>query len=409
MGESLMLGDRLRVARKTRGFSAAQLAQRVAVSVSLIQKLESGARRATPSLALALARALRFGPEVLTGQPYYGNPEAEDEVHAVIPELRRILLCFDAPDELETRPRCLPVLASEVDQIGALRRDARYVPMGPLLPAVITELSHVALGAHGDEQQKAFWHLARAYRAVNSLAHKMGHHDLGNTALERVRWAADRSGDPLMQVTAGFLVAGSMLRQGATESARRKLKGLRGELERLQPERSYSDDALAVDGALLLKLAVVDSRENNPDGADAFLREAGQIARMAGNRDSPAYEMNFGPTNIKIHTVHSLIDTGDSEQALARLAEWGQGGTEWAPPATTVGERSSHHYIDVASARLGQGDRGGAFAELKQARKIAPNHTRFHPSVRETLGSLLRMDTHPSAELSTFCAWAGVA
>ncbi|MFF2928069.1 helix-turn-helix domain-containing protein [Streptomyces celluloflavus] len=57
-----MLGDRLRVARKTRGLSAAQLAQRVAISVSLLQKLESGARKATPSLILALARALHFGP-----------------------------------------------------------------------------------------------------------------------------------------------------------------------------------------------------------------------------------------------------------------------------------------------------------------------------------------------------------
>ncbi|MFF0568267.1 helix-turn-helix domain-containing protein [Streptomyces sp. NPDC004041] len=134
MGESLMLGDRLRVARKTRGLSAAQLAQRVAISVSLLQKLESGARKATPSLILAPARALQFGPEVLTGQPYYGEAEAEDGVHTVIPELRRILLCFDTPDELETRPRALPVLASEVDQIAALRRDARYVPMRPLLP-----------------------------------------------------------------------------------------------------------------------------------------------------------------------------------------------------------------------------------------------------------------------------------
>ncbi|WP_253208380.1 hypothetical protein [Streptomyces sp. YPW6] len=273
---------------------------------------------------------------------------------------------------------------------------------------MITELTHVALGARGEGQQKAFWHLARAYRAVNSLAHKMGHHDLGNTALERVRWAADRTGDPLMQVTAGFLVAGSMLRQGATKTARRKLTGLRAELERLQPEGAYSDDALSVDGALLLKLAVVDSRENNPEGAEELLREAEQLAGMAGNRDSLAYEMSFGPTNIKIHTVHTLIDTGDNAQALVRLAEWGEGGAGWMPPASTVGERSSHHHIDVASARLAEGDRSGAFAELKRARKIAPNHTRFHPSVRETLGSLVRMDAHPSAELSAFGVWAGV-
>ncbi|WEH18427.1 helix-turn-helix transcriptional regulator [Streptomyces sp. VNUA24] len=410
MSENLTLGDRLRTARRTRKLSAAQLAQKVAVSPSYVQKLESGARKASPSLVLALAKALRFGPEVLTGQPYYGEPEAEDGVHAVIPELRRLLLCYDSPDDLEIAPRALPVLASEVDQVAALRRDARYAPMGPLLPPIITELTHVALGGGNGDQSKAFWHLARAYRAVNSLAHKMGHHDLSNTALERVRWAADRSGDPLMQFTAGYLVAGAMLRQGAYSPARRKLLALRTELERFQPERSFTQDALAVDGALLLKLAVLEARENNSDRADDYLREAEQVAGMAGNRDSLAYEMSFGPTNIRIHEVHAMIDMGDTEQALARLTEWSPvSGGEWAPPSTTVGERSSHHFIDVASAKLAVGDRPGAFADLKRARKVAPNHTRFHPSVRETTAALLRMDSHPSNELSAFGSWTGLS
>ncbi|MFF4520454.1 helix-turn-helix domain-containing protein [Streptomyces bluensis] len=410
MSENLTLGDRLRTARRTRKLSAAQLAQKVAISPSYVQKLESGARKASPSLVLALAKALRFGPEVLTGQPYYGEPEAEDGVHAVIPELRRLLLCYDSPDDLEIAPRALPVLASEIDQVAALRRDARYAPMGPLLPPIITELTHVALGGRNGDRSKAFWHLARAYRAVNSLAHKMGHHDLSNTALERVRWAADHSGDPLMQFTAGYLVAGAMLRQGAYASARRKLIALRTELERLQPERSFTEDAFAIDGALLLKLAVLEARENNADRADAYLREAEQVALMAGNRDSLAYEMSFGPTNIRIHEVHAMIDMGDTEQALARLTEWSPvSGGEWEPPVTTVGERSSHHFIDVASAKLAVGDRAGSFADLKRARKVAPNHTRFHPSVRETTAALLRMDAHPSNELSTFGSWTGIS
>ncbi|WP_432012705.1 helix-turn-helix domain-containing protein [Streptomyces cucumeris] len=410
MSESLTLGDRLRIARRTRGLSAAQLANKVAISPSYVQKLESGARKATPALVAALANALRFGQEVLTGQPYYGEPEAEDTVHAVIPELRRLLLCYDTPDELGSAPRPLPVLASEVDQIAALRRDARYAPMGPLLPLIISELTHVALSARDREQRQAYRQLARVYRAVNSLAHKMGHHDLSNTALERVRWAADQAGDPLLQITAGYLVAGAMLRQGAYTPARRKLLSLRTELERMQPEHSFTDDALAVDGALLLKLAVIESRRNNPEGANTYLREAEEVARMAGNRDSLAYEMSFGPTNIHIHDVHALIDMGDTEQALARLVEWAPNSSmEWTPPATTVGERSSHHHIDVASAKLTLGNRAGAFEELRRARKIAPNHTRFHPSVRETTSALLRLETHPTNELSTFGIWAGVS
>ncbi|MEU9396436.1 helix-turn-helix transcriptional regulator [Streptomyces sp. NPDC048324] len=409
MAENVTLGDRLRIARKIRRLSVAQLAQKVAVSPSYIEKLESGKRKAPLSLVLALAKALHFGVEVLTGQPYYGEPEAEDGVHAVIPELRRIMLCYDTPDELDAAPRALPVLASEVDQVAALRRDARYAPMGPLLAPIITELTHVALNAQGDEERMAFWHLARAYRAVNSLAHKLGHHDLSTTSLERVRWAADQSRDPLMQVTAAYLVTGAMLRQGAYSSARRKLLALRRELERIQPERSYTEDALAVDGALLLKLAVLEARENNPDHASDYLREAEQVSRMAGDRDSLAYEMSFGPTNIRIHELHAMIDMGDTEQALARLGEWApSSGGEWMPPSTTVGERSSHHFIDVASAKLTTGDRAGAFADLQRARKVAPNHVRFHPSVRETTSALLRLETHPSNELSAFGSWAGL-
>ncbi|MGW6345372.1 helix-turn-helix domain-containing protein [Streptomyces sp. NPDC055080] len=404
----MTLGDRLRIARKTRKLSAAQLAQKVAISPSYVQKLESGVRKASPSLILALAKALHFGPEVLTGQPYYGEPEAEDGVHAVIPELRRLILCFDTPDDLDVAPRPLDVLVSEVDQVAALRRDGRYAPMGPLLPAVITELTHLALSGRNGEREKAYWQLARAYRAANSLAHKMGHHDLSGTALERVRWAADRSGDPLMQFTAGYLVVGAMLRQGAYAQARTKLHALRRELERLQPERSYTQHALAVDGAMLLKLAVLEARQNNAEESETYLREAEAVAQLGGNKDSLAYEMSFGPTNIRIHEVHTLIDMGDTEHALALLAQWSDTpGRDWAPPATTVGERSSHHFIDVASAKLGVGDRAGAFADLRRARKVAPNHTRFHSSARETSAALLRMDTHPSHELASFGRWAG--
>ncbi|MBZ4318422.1 helix-turn-helix domain-containing protein [Streptomyces huiliensis] len=401
-------GDRLRIARRARGLSAAQLAQKVAISPSYVQKLESGKRKPSPALVLALAKALHLGPEALTGQPHYGETESDDGVYAVLPGLRRVLLCHDSPDDLALAPRPLPVLASETDQVAALRRDARYVPMGPLLAPVITELTHIALDGHARERQEAFRQLVRAYRAVNSLAHKTGHHDLSHTALERVRWAADRSGDPLLRITAEYLVAGAMLRQGAYAPARRRLTALRRELERA-PSPAARDDVLAVDGAVLLKLAVLEARENSPERARDRLREAAEVARAAGNRDSPAYEMAFGPTNIRIHELHTALRTGDTERALALPAAWSPvPGGEWTPPAGTAGERASHHFIDVASAKLAAGDRPGAFAALKRARRLAPNHTRFHPSVRETAAALLRMDASPPNELTSFGSWAGV-
>ncbi|MER5973004.1 helix-turn-helix transcriptional regulator [Streptomyces sp. NPDC002055] len=402
-------GQRIRTTRHMRQLSAQQLADRVHVSSNYLLKIESGARRASRRILLDLARALHVGIEVLDGLPDYGEAEGQERAQTIIPDLRRVLLTYDSPDDLDVTPRALPVLTAEVDQVSALRRDAAYAEMGPLLPSLVTELTHVALGATGRDQRRAYWDLARVYRAVNSLAHKLGHHDLSNTALDRVRWAADRSGDPLMQVTAGYLVAGAMLRQGAMDGARRKLLGLRAELGRLQSEGCYTASALAVDGGLLLKLAIVEARAGDHAAVRTLLDETREVARMAGDLDVLEYETSFGPTNIRIHEVAALLEIGATEEALARVGEWGrdEGRGLWTPPAGTVGERASHHWIDLAAVQLAEGDRHGSFASLQEARRIAPGHTRFRPQARETVATLVRLDRHSEESLAGMARWMG--
>lgn len=105
------------------------------------------------------------------------------------------------------------------------------------------------------------------------------------TAIERVQWAANRSADPLMQVTAAYLKAGAMLRVGGFASARRVLEGLEGEVSRLAPEEALSDQQLAVQGAILLKLAVVEARDGHRERAEQRLADARAVARFLGDRD----------------------------------------------------------------------------------------------------------------------------
>ncbi|MGQ4514205.1 helix-turn-helix domain-containing protein [Streptomyces sp. DW26H14] len=404
------VGQRIRELRKVRQLTVRALAGRVAISPSLLEKLESGDRTPAPGLIAQLARALSVGPDRLTGQPYINGAETEDQVQAVIPELRRILLTYDNPDDLLTAPRPLPVLAAEMDHVAQMRQDGEYTPMGPLLPGLLAELTHTALTARQPEdRQRAFWWLARGYRATNSLAHKLGYHDLSLTAVERVHWAADHSGDPLMQVTAAYLKAGAMVRMGSFSSARRVLENLEQEVERLAPEGSLSQAQLALQGAVLLKLAMVEARDGRPERATQRLAEARATAAWLPG-DTTHYEMSFGPTNVRIHEVAALIDTGDTEQALARLREWGaeQDRTEWEMPEGIAAERASHHHIDVAAARLAEGDRRGAFADLMTARSISPVHTRFHPTVRHTAAALVRIDRTASDSIAGFARWAGV-
>ncbi|WP_424891775.1 helix-turn-helix domain-containing protein [Streptomyces sp. XH2] len=409
MSTTSHIGERIRELRKVRQLTVRQLASRVKISPSLLQKFESGDRNPAPGLIAQLARALGVGPDRLTGQPYINGAETEEQVQAVIPELRRVLLTYDNPDDPITAPRPLPVLAAEMTHVAQMRQDGQYVRMGPLLPGLLSELTHVALGSTGRDQQQAFGWLARGYRATNSLAHKLGYHDLSLTAIERVRWAAGQSGDPLMQVTAAYLKAGAMVRMGTYLPARRVLEGLLEEIDRLAPEQCLADAHVALQGAVLLKLAILEARDGEPDRARSRLDEARWNAQTLG-RDTDHYEMSFGPTNLKIHEVAALIDSGDTEQALARLREWGaeQDQAEWEVPDSLAGERASHHYIDVAAARLTEGDRDGAYRDLLRARATSPSHARFHPTLRSTAATLVRLDRQQDDSIAGLARWAGV-
>lgn len=403
------IGKRVREIRKVRHMTVRQLATKVAISPSTLEKYEHGDRNPPPGVVAQIARALKVGPERLHGQPYWNGAETEDQVQAVIPELRRILLTYDNPDDLTTAPRPLPVLAAEMDHIAQMRQDGKYVPMGPLLPGLLSELTHIALDSRGRDQEQAFWWLARGYRATNSLAHKLGYHDLSLTAIERVRWAADRSGDNLMQVTGAYLKAGAMVRMGTYASARRVLEALVDEVERLAPEASLSDEQMAIQGALLLKLAILEARDGHLERAQQRLTEA-RLAAEFLRSDTTHYEMSFGPTNVRIHEVAALIDSGDTASALARLREWGaeQDRDEWELPEGIVAERASHHHIDVAAARLAEGDRAGAHRDLVAARRLSPNHSRFHPTLRSTAATLVRLDRSHDDSIAGLARWAGM-
>lgn len=68
----------------------------------------------------------------------------------------------------------------------------------------------------------------------------------------------------------------------------------------------------------------------------------------------------------------------------------------------------NHHYIDLSRAWLYAGNRTAALSCLQTARRIAPQHARFHPQVRETLHALARADRRTTGTLREYAAWAGV-
>jgi hypothetical protein len=104
---------------------------------------------------------------------------------------------------------------------------------------------------------------------------------------------------------------------------------------------------------------------------------------------------------VRIHEVAVAVELGDGGEAIRRAEGFQM-------PAGMSAERSSHHYIDLARAYLWQGDRSQALDCLQLARKLAPQQTRYHPMVRDTLQALARTERRSTRTLRGFAAWVGL-
>src|SRR5215471_9362489 len=95
--DTISIGHRIADARKARGLTQQLLADRAAVSLSLLRKVEQGSRDATPALVATVAKALGVDVSSLTGQPYDQHGRHRDRIHALMPDLRRALMYWDLP------------------------------------------------------------------------------------------------------------------------------------------------------------------------------------------------------------------------------------------------------------------------------------------------------------------------
>lgn len=372
------IGRRLARVRKFRGLNQRELADKIPCSKSLIAQVESGHKPATQALIAGAARALHVGITEITGQPYRGTTARSDRIHATIPEIRRALVYWDVPPELETGVRPLSELRAETARATRLRQEAQYVELGEMLPALITELTATVHEASGRERGEAFTLLTTAYTAADSMAYKLGYLDLFHVALERVIWASGQADDALLPSTADLRRSMAFLSTGAYDGG---LRLLRRTSDRL--ERRLTDDpgVLAVYGTTHLRAAIIAARGSKPSDAWAHMAEARETAARL-DRDTDAYDLLFGPSNTAIHDVAVAVELGDADEAIRRGA-----GLEL--PVDLPAERSSHHYIDLGRAWLWTDKRERALESMLTAERLAPQRTRYHPMARETVTKLV--------------------
>jgi transcriptional regulator with XRE-family HTH domain len=411
----------LAVAREAAGYTQEALAVTLKVERTTIGRWERGVQSPQPWQRRGLATALQVSLDVLDDllrrtlrRPaanittvlvspssslvtapvertvYEDGPAPEaDVIHAAIPRLRRALDRLDLPDDGPTRSP--DDLHGEIIRASDDRLQSRYGNLARRLPDLIAELARAGQLGDAAGQRHAAALLTLALRAADGVAFKFGYLDLSARLIDLMRSAAQIAEDPLLLAAVAYVRTETFFATGDLDTAARALELAVDHVPDLDTTSSS-----AAFGALHMRAAVVAGRAGKADVAADHLREA---RRAAGRVPEGIYVGTaFGPASLRIHELAVAVELRDP-LGIERAASW-------HPPDELPAERRSHYFIDLARAQLTFGRHEDAYLCLQAARRAAPEHTRTHPQVRQSLSSLLRTHSTPSAGLLDLAAWA---
>lgn len=389
------IGARIEEVSALRGFSLRELGRRANVSPSMLSRIITGQRQASPAIVSAVARALSVSISVLHGQPYIHQLQA-DQLDRLITPISVALDDWDIPlGDDDPPPRTLADLENVVAGLEQQRARAEYIEIAHELPSLLAEVgAHVLTERPGYALERAAWLQAELCRTVYVVGRQIGFGDLARLALSRMAVAAPQSGDA-RQVAIERWDRAQLLADAARHD--------RGVLLVKQALKDLDDDGeqatKAVRGALHLKGAILSSRQGDTAGADDWLAAAGEIAEETG--ETRDYGLVFGPVNVVIHGMSASSDRDKHARALEKARKV-------RLPDDYPEARAGHYWVDRARAETWTAKHEDAFVSLANARQVAPQQTRYHPGVHETVATLLRARVKASGDLLEFASWCGV-
>lgn len=289
-----MLSENLARFRKARDLSQERLAERAAVGVDSVARIEQGIRTSTrPQTLHRLAAALDVSVDQLLGT----MPAKYASVDAA-PLRRAITSGQDIPgltDFAEVEDT-VPVeeLVRSAHRAWRAYVDGRHGELLHSLSAVLADARRVIHTCVDDERGAAYRVLSTAYRLGAGIAGRLDLDDLAWTAPERALDAARECDAPEVEAAISLrYLAWTLLRQGRLEDAERV--AVRA-AEAIQPGLFDRDPARAgVFGNLLFNAASASLAGDSPQRADDLLAEASAAATRA--RGDSASEQR--PGNIR--------------------------------------------------------------------------------------------------------------
>ncbi|MEV6555847.1 helix-turn-helix transcriptional regulator [Nocardia sp. NPDC051756] len=383
------IGERIAHERRISGKTQAQLAREMDYSIQMVKAVEQGRKPAAPGFVNAAARVLGIEPEVLNGTPYRDTLEEEGTLEGIA-ELRAILCEGEYVRPLEPPP--IPELRASMKAIDDYDRKGKSRLALARLPKLIRQL----YGAmHVSPEPAVFELLCRAYNAADRMCRRFGFMSLTIPAIDRYDWAAARADDPLAVAVGKVMRTRLLVYQDSTDLALMLVD------RAIADAHGDSEEALSVIGAAHLAGAVAASRALRLDTARGHIEEARVIGARLGF-ETRAYETLFGPANTEIHAVGVELEAGDPGRAA-------RDGSALILPKSIAQTRAGHLWQDIARAWVLSGKPEQAMKSLNVARRIAPQQTKLHPAVRETLNAVVALEKRSTGSTGEFARWLNVS
>ncbi|MFF4406615.1 helix-turn-helix domain-containing protein [Streptomyces sp. NPDC001404] len=384
-------GARIAHHRKLAGLTQRGLAQRLPYSYSLLHQVEAGHKNASPDLVSAVAKALHIDVTALTGQPYMTELQ-QDKLDSLIRPIREALDLYDLGADPDLTPRSAEQLVAAAEGLCSQVRATQLNKAAATLPAVIAELT---TAAHRTPSSELWQALASTYRSAHDVTVKLGFYDLSGIALDRMDWAAQRASDPLLGAVRQYMRALVYFREGEHTIGLR-LIGAGHTILQQAPQTAQS---LAVTGQLHLGATVIAARAQDKDNVGTHLANARSIAMQTGEQGH-VHWLSFGPANVSVHEVSANVEMHQYGQAIENAAKVHL-------PNGWAMSRRAHFYVDRAHAEMETGRHEAALTSLLQARRMAPQQTRYHSGARETIRGLVHARRKTPDTLDNLAAWIG--
>lgn len=396
------LAVRVSELRHRRGLSQRDLAASIGRSESWVSQVERGV---LPVERLSVLQSLADALEVSV-QDLRPDAVAQHSADHPVSHLEDLRLALTGHPALglalgttTTKGRQPKDLAQQVELAWELVHASRFTELSRLLTRLIPQLELASRTANSSNRPQLAKLLTSAYQAAAAAFARQDEADASWVAAERAIALADRNGDGLDIVAGHFRMAHAFITLRHLDQAERVASAAIDALRPMTDRKDCPAEALSLNGAMHLILAVVQAREGNRDGVRRAINQARRIAsRLSEDRND--FNTEFGPTNVELHAISTAVDLGDAGEAL-HLARG-------VDPQALSPERQSRLHIDLARAHAQRRHPGEALAALLQAEQVAPEQVRTHVFAREVARDLLVLaGRRPPAELVEFVGRLG--